>query len=86
MTAQTGLAEGTCPFCGSSKIGVLKTQRPFRRLHCRVCGRRWKTVELVYCERDDWLGPALRTLLGRGFLARYLGKLEHLIGLSDKTG
>ena len=67
---QFGLAEGTCPFCGSSKIGVLKTQKPFRTIRCRVCRERWRTVELIYDEGPDWLGPALRTLLGRGHPAR----------------
>lgn len=38
---------GLCPECGSTRIYVTSTDRPYRRFKCKVCDHRWKTIELI---------------------------------------
>jgi hypothetical protein len=65
-------ATGSCPDCGSGKINVVRTERPRRRVKCRVCGSRWWTLELVEDFQPGWLEEFLETLLAEGRLVELL--------------
>lgn len=53
------LNDGYCPFCGSQFIHVLTTDKPARRLHCKICDRQWMTLEANLCH-PGWLNDLIR--------------------------
>jgi len=53
---------GLCPKCGSSMIGVLSTDRPYRLIHCKICGYRWQTIE-VNCHRPGWMQAFIKEFM-----------------------
>ncbi len=61
---------GSCPFCGSGRIKVTSTTRPFRFFSCKVCERSWKCLEVII-GRDFWLSDVLLELLSQGRLSEY---------------
>ena len=38
---------GVCPHCCSGKIMVYSSQKPYRYWKCKVCGKNWKTLEVM---------------------------------------
>ena len=59
---------GSCVHCGSGKIRVVSTIRPWRYVACKVCGYRWKTLEVV--TGPFWLTDCLYELLSDETLLR----------------
>lgn len=45
---------GSCPFCGSTRVHVRETRRPYRYCKCKFCKNTWKTLEVIVSEKD-WL-------------------------------
>lgn len=60
--------DGLCPKCRSGRVGVVQTDRPRRRLKCKVCGFSWATRE-VNEGKGPWLADLVRELLITGELA-----------------
>lgn len=59
---------GVCPSCGSGRISVRRTVKPYRRVKCRVCGHQWDTIELIIGQH--WLIKLLDEALRQGLFAQ----------------
>lgn len=60
---------GLCPFCGSTRILVTHTDKPRRRLRCRICQKRWGSLEIIETADGAWLPGVIAILLSQGRLA-----------------
>jgi len=64
---------GNCPMCGSGRVEVRSTRKPFRHLRCKICKKSWKTLEIVMGK--NWVCEVLADLLDAGQLSGH----EHLL-------
>jgi len=64
---------GVCIACGSGRLKVTSSRKPFRYVRCEVCKKSWKTLEIVLSK--NWLPEALADLLADGLLVGY----EHIL-------
>ena len=67
--ATDALYQGGCPYCGASRVKVVSTVRPRRYLKCRICGKCFKTIELI--EREYFLEDAFTALCDEGRVNEY---------------
>jgi hypothetical protein len=51
---------------------VVATEKPNRRLKCKICLAQWRTLEII--DREDWLPCVLRSMLVSGELESFLEK------------
>jgi hypothetical protein len=68
---------GSCVFCGAGKIFVSSSQKPFRYFKCRVCGGRFKTLEIVLSE--FWLSGCITELMENGWFQEYPNRVRNAI-------
>lgn len=76
---------GSCPACGSGRIFVSHTERPIRRLKCRICGHKWKTLEIID-QGPQWLENFLSYMLSEGRLSEYLDVYPQISSIIARSG
>ena len=69
---------GSCPACGSGRVYVASSPKPYRHFRCKICNKRWKTIEIIV-DQPEWLLDLVRESLISGQFSSLRSKIVHLL-------